>query len=155
MNFGCGTTGPARNALWVNFQRDIFLRNWDTSGMISQMGLHFQIKILRMVQHIAFIEYGAEGRPFCNLKKLTSDNLPIYAFPTNSVKDISLYRMDWAVPGKPESVDGDLLRREQLGGMELEKIGDEYYTPWGSDGKKVPVRVLFWWPGELDLIPLC
>ena len=50
------------------------------------------------------------------------------------VKDLSLFRTRWTREGLAESVDGDLVRREELCRLSLEKMGEGLRVPWGSPG---------------------
>ena len=45
------------------------------------------------------------------------------------VKDLSLFRTGWTREGPADSVDGDLVRREELCRLSLEKMGDGLCIP--------------------------
>jgi hypothetical protein len=46
-----------------------------------------------------------------------------------SVKDLSLFRTGWTREGPVESVDGDLVRHEELSRLSLEKMSDRLRVP--------------------------
>jgi hypothetical protein len=52
------------------------------------------------------------------------------------VKDLSLFRTGWPREGPAESVDGDLVRQEELSRVSLEKMGEGLRVPWGSPSDK-------------------